>query len=85
MDNKTDTKIDMSKVKEQMPVVCSENKQFATVDHVDGDSIKLTKDASGMHHWIPASWVKSIDDKVHIDRPGTEAMKQWTTAAPAAV
>jgi hypothetical protein len=72
-------------IKPHMPVVCSKNKQFATVDHVEGkNAIKLTKDASGEHHFIPMSWVTTVDDKVHIDRPGTEAMKEWSTIAPSA-
>ena len=70
------------------PVVCSDNGQFAVVDHMEGaNSIKLNKDAKGQHHYIPMSWVKSVDDKVHIDRPGEQAMREWTTApatAPAA-
>ncbi len=72
-------------IKPHMPVVCSKNKQFATVDHVEGqNAIKLTKDGSGEHHFIPLNWVTSVDDKVHIDRPGDQAMQQWTTTAPRA-
>ena len=71
-------------IRPHMPVVCSENGQFATVDHVDGpDSIKLTKDASGKHHYIPLDWVTSVDDKVHVDRPGDQAMREWSTTPPA--
>ena len=48
-------------IKPQMPVVCSENGQFATVDHVEGtEAIKLTKDKSGQHHYIPLAWVTSV-------------------------
>lgn len=65
-------------IKPDMPVVCSENGQFAVVDHIEGaDEIKLTKDKEGMHHLIPMAWVTSVDDKVHIDRPGKQAMKEW--------
>jgi hypothetical protein len=71
--------MDTSKIKEHMPVVCSENGQFGTVDEVEGDSIKLTKDKEGQHHWIPTDWVTRVDDKVHVDRPGREAMQQWST------
>jgi hypothetical protein len=72
-------------IKPHMPVVCSKNKQFATVDHVEGqDAIKLTRDGSGQHHFIPLKWVTAVDDKVHIDRPGGEAMQQWTTSPPQA-
>lgn len=70
-------------IKPHMPVVCSKNKQFATVDHVEGESaIKLTRDASGQHHFIPLSWVTNVDDKVHVDRPGDQAMREWSTRAP---
>ncbi|MGZ3713108.1 MAG: DUF2171 domain-containing protein, partial [Bdellovibrionota bacterium] len=62
--------INAQEVKPGMPVVCSENGQFAVVDHIDGnDSIKLRKDDSGKHHFIPMNWVTSVDSKVHVDRP----------------
>jgi hypothetical protein len=72
-----------TQIREHMPVVCSNNQQFGTVDKVEGDSIKLTKDQSGQHHWIPISWVKQVDDKVHVDRPGQQAMQEWMTSPPA--
>jgi len=73
--------INSGTIKPHMPVVCSRNKQCATVDHVEGsDAIKLIKDASGEHHFIPMSWVTTVDDKVHVDRPGEQAMREWTTA-----
>ena len=72
----------MQQISEDMPVVCSDNGQFGTVDKVEGENIKLTKDQSGQHHWIPKSWVTTVDDKVHVDRPGAEAMKQWMSTPP---
>lgn len=74
--------MDASEVKEQMPIVCSEQKQFATVDKVEGEFIKVTKDEQGQHHWFPLNWVTSVDDKVHVDRPGQDAMQQWSDEAP---
>lgn len=74
--------MDTTKIREHMAVVCSEDGQFGTVDKVEGDSIKLTKDQQGKHHWIPASWVTSVDDKVHVDRPGSQAMKEWMNEPP---
>ncbi|MBK7865151.1 MAG: DUF2171 domain-containing protein [Archangiaceae bacterium] len=72
--------INPEQIKPDMPVVCSENGQFAVVDHLDGqDTIKLKKDKAGQHHFIPVSWVTSVDGKVHIDRPGEQAMQQWRT------
>lgn len=66
-------------IKDNMPVVCSDNGQLAVVDHLEGsDTIKLARDAEGEHHYIPLTWVKSVDDKVHIDRTGDQAMKEWS-------
>ena len=73
--------IDMNQIKPHMPVVCSQDGQFGKVDHVEGKSLKLAKDDKGQHHFIPLAWVKTVDDKVHVDRPGDEVMKQWTTSA----
>ncbi len=75
--------MDTSKIKEHMPVVCSNNGQFGVVDHLEGDQIKLTKDAQGQHHYIPQSWVTRVDDKVHVDRPGDQAMREWKTSVGA--
>lgn len=71
-------------IKPHMAVVCSENGQFATVDHLEGtDTIKLAKDKNGQHHYIPLAWVSSVDDKVHVDRPGDQAMREWSSSPPA--
>lgn len=70
-------------IKPHMAVVCSQGGQFAVVDHISADNrtIKLAKDRSGVHHYIPFTWVTKIDDVVHIDRPGDQAMREWTSAA----
>lgn len=78
-------KIEVSTIKPEMPVVCSENGQFAVVDHIEGtDQIKLNRDKEGKHHFIPVDWVTFVDDKVHIDRPGKQAMKEWAEKPPVA-
>jgi len=76
---------DQSKIREHMPVMCSDNKQFATVDHVDGDYVKLTKKDSpdGQHHWMPMGWVTRVDEHIHVDRPGDQAMREWLSSPPA--
>ncbi len=71
-------------IKPHMAVVCSENGQFATIDHLEGDdTIKLAKDKRGQHHYIPLAWVTSVDDRVHVDRPGDQAMREWSETPPA--
>ena len=75
--------INASQIKPKTPVVCSQDGQFATVDHMEGTStIKLAKDKQGQHHYIPISWVTKVDDKVHVDRPGDQAMREWSATAP---
>ncbi|MGZ8251257.1 MAG: DUF2171 domain-containing protein [Methylophilaceae bacterium] len=76
--------INTNEIQPDMPVVCSLDGQFATVDHMDGaNTIKLKKDETGQHHYIPVSWVISTDDgKVKVDRPGEEAMEDWSTTSP---
>ena len=50
-------------IEPDMPVVCSQDGQFATVDHMEGPgTTKLKKDETGQHHYIPVSWVTSIAD-----------------------
>ena len=76
--------INSDQIKPEMPVVCSEDGQFAAVDHmVDANTIKLNKDKTGQHHYIPLSWVTSTEGgKVKVDRPGDEAMENWSTTPP---
>jgi hypothetical protein len=76
-----DSELAKGLIKPRMPVVCSNDDQFAVVDHLEGrDLIKLASDERGQHHYIPLAWVTSVDDKVHIDRPGDQAMREWTTS-----
>lgn len=74
--------ISSAQIKPDTPVVCSKNGQFATVDHMEGnDTIKLKKDKNGQHHYIPLAWVTEVDNKVHVDRPGDQAVKEWSKTA----
>lgn len=76
--------IEVRNIKPEMPVVCSQDGEFAKVDHMEGDkTIKLMRDKHGQHHFIPLSWVTSTDNhQIKIDRPGEQAMKEWAVSAP---
>ncbi len=77
------TGVDASKIQDGMKVVCSEDGQFAVVDHMEGAStVKLRRDDQGVHHYMPLSWVTLVDDKVHVDRSGDQAMREWSTKPP---
>jgi hypothetical protein len=46
-------------------------------------TIKLKKDKTGQHHYIPVGWVTSIEGgKVKVDRPGDQAMQEWSKTPP---
>jgi hypothetical protein len=71
---------DTSKIAEHMEVVGSDNLHVGTVDHLDGQRIKLTKSdaaAGGEHHYIHLDSVASVDEKVKLNRTAAEAKDEW--------
>lgn len=70
-------------VKERMDVVASCGTKVGVVDHVEGQSIKLTRSDSpdGQHHFIPLGWVESVDDKVHLKKNSVETQQGWKADA----
>ena len=57
---------DTSKIREHMEVIGADGVHVGTVDHVDGDRIKLTKKDSGQghtnhHHFIDLSLVADVE------------------------
>jgi hypothetical protein len=75
--------IEAHEIKEDMPVVTAQAEEFAVVDHTTGpDTIKLKKDDSGIHHYIPVTWVISTEGGVvKINRTLEQVKKEWTTQA----
>lgn len=66
-----------AEIQEQMPVVGSDGRPVGSVDHLDGDFIKLTRsdDASGgRHRWIPRTLVAGLDGGlVRLSVPAAQA------------
>lgn len=63
-----------------MEVVGSDGQHVGTVDGVDGQRIKLTKQdpaAQGEHHYIHIDSVASVDEKVTLNRTAAEARDEW--------
>jgi hypothetical protein len=61
---------DLSQVKDQAEVIGADGVHVGTVDHVDGDRIKLTRKDSGLgahqghHHYISGGLVAGVHDGV---------------------
>ena len=64
--------VDLSQVKEHAEVIGADGAHVGTVDHVDGDRIKLTKNDSGQgqhnchHHYIPGGLVAGVEDMTRV-------------------
>src|SRR3546814_12313361 len=54
---------DHSAIKEHMNVIGADGVHVGTVDHLDGERIKLTKadSGNGKHHYLPAGLVAAVE------------------------
>ena len=67
-------------IREHMEVIASCGKHVGVVDHVEGRSLKLTKNdpaAAGKHHFIPMDWVATVDQHVHLNKNSEETFRDW--------
>jgi hypothetical protein len=71
---------DLSQIREHMDVIGADGVHVGTVDHVEGDRIKLTKKDSGTgsheghHHYISVGLVAGVEgDKVRLSATGANA------------
>jgi hypothetical protein len=55
--------VDTSQIQEHMNVIGADGVHVGTVDHLDGDRIKLTKNDSGdgKHHYIATGLVAEVE------------------------
>jgi hypothetical protein len=69
-------------IREHMDVVGSCGNKLGSVDHVENNSIKLTKGSSpdGPHHFIPLDWVQTVDNQVHLNKDCDAAKREWRTS-----
>jgi len=77
---------DASAIREHMEVIGADGAHVGTVDHVDGDRIKLTKSDSAaqlegdegprqVHHYIPLGLVAGVEgDQVRLSATGANAV-----------
>ncbi|PCG08433.1 hypothetical protein COA17_13375 [Sphingomonas ginsenosidimutans] len=80
---------DASQIKEHAKVIGADGVHVGTVDHVDGDRIKLTKDDSpqtqdgqgARHHYIPLGLVAEVEgDTVRLSATAQNAQDMFEEA-----
>jgi hypothetical protein len=69
---------DLSAIREHMEIIGADGVHLGTVDHVQGDRIKLTKADSGSHsdhhHYISAALVAGVEgNQVRLSATGANA------------
>ena len=76
--------VDVSKIREHMEVIGSDDQRVGTVDRVENERIKLTRrdpEAGGVHHYIPMEWVDTVETNVvKLNKLSGEAQAEWTEA-----
>jgi hypothetical protein len=77
--------VDASAIREHMPVVGSDGEPVGTVDRVEGQRIKLTRNdpqAGGQHHFLHLDMVAAVEGgSVRLTRTGAEARDEWGVEA----
>ncbi len=71
---------DYENIAEHMEIVGSDGGHVGTVDHLDGQRMKLTRTdpaAGGEHHYIHVDSIASVDEKVHLNRTAEQAKDEW--------
>ncbi|WP_394647636.1 DUF2171 domain-containing protein [uncultured Sphingomonas sp.] len=81
--------VDASQIKEHAEVIGADGVHVGTVDHVDGDRIKLTKNDSpstedgqgAKHHYIPLGLVAEVEgDAVRLSASAQNAQDMFEEA-----
>lgn len=80
---------DTSDIREHMKVIGADGVHLGTVDHLDGDRIKLTRDDSpqgpdgegARHHYIPVGLVAAVEgDTVRLSATAQNAQDMFEEA-----
>ncbi|MCM8731767.1 DUF2171 domain-containing protein [Hephaestia sp. GCM10023244] len=81
--------VDASSIKDNMTVIGADGVHLGTVDHMDGDRIKLTRADSpqgpggegAKHHWLPIGLVADIEgDTVRLSATAQNAQDLFEEA-----
>ena len=73
--------VDASQIREHMEVLGSDGGHVGTIDHVDGQRLKLSRNeaaAGGEHHYLSLDKVASVEGgAVRLNRTAAQAMDEW--------
>ena len=70
------------RIREHMAVIASDGVQVGVVDGLEGDRIKLTRNAQGRHRYLPLTCVQEIEDEqVMLSISAAEADRQAVHSA----
>ena len=67
---------DLSKIQPDMEIIGADGVHVGTVDHVDGDRIKMTRKDSidGKHHWLSEGLIAEVEgNQVRLSATGANA------------
>ena len=67
---------DPSAIKEHQKILGADGTHVGTVDHLDGERIKMSRSDSvdGQHHYLSTGLIASVDEEgVHLSANGAEA------------
>jgi hypothetical protein len=71
---------DLSQIREHAEVIGADGVHVGTVDHVDGERIKLARSDSpdGRHHYISAGLVADVEDgRIRLSATGAVAAEMF--------
>ena len=73
--------IDASQIQPHMEVVGSDGQHVGTVDHMDGNRVKLAKKdpaAQGEHHYLSMDMIDRVDGgKLCLKQSSQDVTKRW--------
>jgi hypothetical protein len=76
------TDVNTLSIKEHSTVIGSDGQHVGTVDHVEGDRIKLAKndpDSGGVHHYIPFDSIAGVDgNTVRLNQTAAQVKATWS-------
>lgn len=68
----------LPRIQRNMDVVSSRSELVGIVESIDGDELRLARDAAGQEHRVPLAWIHFTDDQVHLERTANDVVRLWS-------